>query len=185
MAQSKILVDTNCYLRLAKPLQPFLFEPFGAAEYCLYVIPELNAELAAGHLKTKFPWVDQPEFVEERRHFPTMSRKQRKAIEETLKFVWDHVEAELPGPSRVDARFVAYALELDIPVVTDDEDMIRLARAFGAKVMRSLDLLKIMVDQNHINRNKVRSIVAYWRHVDDAPGQLAKHYRRLFGGDPP
>ena len=28
MAQSKILVDTNSYLRLAKPLQPFLFEPF-------------------------------------------------------------------------------------------------------------------------------------------------------------
>jgi len=69
--------------------------------------------------------------------------------------------------------------------VTDDEDMIRLAKAFGASVMRSLDLLKVMVDQNHINMKKVRAIVAYWRHIDDAPGQLAKHYRRLFGCRPP
>lgn len=185
MAQSKILVDTNSYLRLAKPLQPFLFEPFGGAEYCLYVIPELNSELASRHLKTKFPWIDQPEFVEERRHFPTMSRQQRRAIEETFLFVWSHVETDLPGPSRVDARYVAYALELDIPAVTDDEDMIQLAKAFGAGVMRTLDLLKIMVEQNHIDMRKVRSIVAYWRHIDDAPGQLAKHYRRLFGGHPP
>lgn len=185
MAQSKILVDTNSYLRLAKPLQPFLFEPFGADEYCLYVIPELNAELRAGHLKTKFPWIDEAEFAEERRHFPTMSRKQRSSIEETFFFVWDHVETSLPGPSRVDARYVAYALELEIPVVTDDEDMIQLAKTFGARVMRTLDLLKIMVDQDHIDMQKVRSIVAYWRHIDDAPGQLAKHYRRLFGGNPP
>lgn len=185
MAQTKILVDTNSYLRLAKSLHPLLFTPFGVADYCLYVIPELNRELAASHLRTKFPWVGEPEFIEERKHFPTISRKQKKAIEETLKFVWDYVESDLPGPSKVDARFIAYALELEIPVVTDDDDMTHLAKAFGAGVMNSLELLKLMVEQHHIDMSKVRSIVAYWRYVNDTPGQLIQHYRRLFGVNPP
>lgn len=46
MPQSKILVDTNAYLRLAKTVRPLLFVPFGDNEYCLYILPELNEELA-------------------------------------------------------------------------------------------------------------------------------------------
>lgn len=185
MAQSKILVDTNSYLRLAQSIHPLLCVPFGTSECCLYVIPELNRELRSRHLKNKFPWIDEPEFVEERKRFPTVSRKEKKSIDQTFDFVWDHVETQLPGPSRVDARYVAYALELDIPLVTDDEDMIKLAKAFGASVMRSLDLLKLMLDEKHIDRRKVRATVAYWRHIEDTPGQLASRYRRLFGTDPP
>jgi hypothetical protein len=43
MAQSKILVDTNVYLRLAQSVKPLLFVPFGDKQFCLYVIPELNS----------------------------------------------------------------------------------------------------------------------------------------------
>ena len=185
MAQSKILVDTNCYLRLAQSIHPLLFSPFGQNEYCLYVIPELNVELQGHHLRSKFPWIDQSEFVEGRKHFPTVSRKQKKSIEETFDFLWDYVESELPGPSRVDARFVAYALELQIPLVTDDEDMIQLAKAFGAAVMRSLDLLKLMLDEGHVDMKKIEAIVAYWRHIGDTPGRLTERYRQVFGAKPP
>lgn len=185
MAQSKILVDTNSYLRLAQSIRPLLFTPFGDQEYCLYVIPELNVELGRRHLRSKFPWIDQVEFEEGRRHFPTLSRKQKKSIDETFEFLWSHVEEELPGPSRVDARYVAYALELDIPVVTDDEDMIKLAQVFGASFMRSLDLLKLMMDEGHIDMDNVRAIVSYWRHIDDTPGQLTRRFRKMFGSNPP
>lgn len=185
MAQSKILVDTNCYLRLAQSIHPLLCVPFGDSEYCLYVIPQLNVELRASYLKSKFPWIDEPDFVAGRKRFPTVSRKQKKAIEQTFDFVWDHVETELAGPSRVDARYVACALELDIPLATDDEDMIELATVFGASVMRSLDLLKLMLDEGHIDLRKIRATVAYWRHIGDTPGQLASRYRKLFGTDPP
>ena len=185
MAQSKIQVDTNTYLRLAQSIDPLLYVPFGTSDYCLYVIPEMNVELRSWHLRTKFPWVDQADFVEGRQRFPNLSRQEKKLIEDTFQFVWDYVVSELPGPSKVDARYVAYALELDIPVVTDDEDMIDLAKQFGARVLRSLELLKLMLDQNHIELAKVRAIVAYWRHIGDTPGQLAKRYRRLFGEDPP
>ncbi len=185
MAQSKILVDTNCYLRLAQSIQPLLCTPFGKQEYCLYVIPELNGELRSRHLRTKFSWVGQAEFLDERERFPTLSRKQKNSINDTFDFLWDFVQNEQPGPSRVDARFVAYAIELQIPVVTDDEDMIKLAQAFGAAVMRSLDLLKLMLDEGHIDIQKIQAIVAYWRHVGDTPGQLERRYRKLFGRKPP
>ena len=63
MAQSKILVDTNTYLRLAQSIDPLLYVPFGTSDYCLYVIPEMNVELRSRHLRTRFPWVDQADFV--------------------------------------------------------------------------------------------------------------------------
>ncbi len=184
MAQSRVLVDTNCYLRLAQSIRPFLLVSFGESEYCLYVIPELNRELQAKHLKTKFQWIDQPEFMVDRARFPTVGRKQKNSIDRTFDFLWDFVQSELPGPSRVDARYVAYALELQFPLVTDD-DMIKLARQFGATVMRSLDLLKLMLNEGHIDMKEIRATVAYWRHVGDTPGQLARRYRQLFGKAPP
>ncbi len=83
MAQSKILVDTNSYLRLAQSVKPLLFVPFGNNEYCLYVIPELEQQ----HLGNKFPWVNDPEDSQDRQHYPSISKKQKTAIQETYEFV--------------------------------------------------------------------------------------------------
>lgn len=185
MAQSKILVDTNSYLRLAQSIKPLLFDPFGDNQYCLYVIPELNEELDRRRLKNKFPWVDDPDYRNDRKHYPSVGNKEKRAILDTFDYLWDHVQTELPGPSEVDALYVAYAIELDIYVVTDDEDMISLAKAFGAKFMRTLELLKLMLDAGHIDMGKIRAIVSYWRHIKDTPGQLTKQYRKLFREDPP
>ncbi|MDP1930869.1 MAG: DNA-binding protein [Gammaproteobacteria bacterium] len=138
MPHSKILVDTNSYLRLAKTIRPLLFVPFGENEYCLYILPELNEELNGRKLKSKFQWVEEQEYVENRKHFPTVSRKQLQSIHQTFAYIWDHVQTELPGPSRIDALYIAYALELAIPLVTDDRDMTELASVFDVQVMPTL-----------------------------------------------
>ena len=78
MPQSKILIDTNTYIRLAQSIRPLLFMPFGDSEYCLYILQELNDELSNRRLKSKFPWVDEGEYEENRKHFPTIGRKQKK-----------------------------------------------------------------------------------------------------------
>lgn len=44
MPQSKILLDSNSYFRLAKSIHPLLFQEFGNKKYCLYVLPELDKE---------------------------------------------------------------------------------------------------------------------------------------------
>ena len=69
MPQSKILIDTNTYIRLAQSIRPLLFMPFGESEYCLYILQELNDELSNRRLKSKFPWVDEGEYEENRNTF--------------------------------------------------------------------------------------------------------------------
>ena len=153
MAQSKILVDTNAYLRLAKTIHPLLFVPFGENQYCLYILPELNKELENHRLQNAFYWVTEDDYVQNRNHFPTIS-----PIEQTLEYVWDYVQTDLPGPSRVDALYVAYAIELEVPVVTDDQDMTKLAKEFGAEVMPTLELLKIMLDCGHTDMKTIKGL---------------------------
>ena len=116
MPQSKILVDTNTYLRLARDIRPLLFRPFGKNEYCLYIIPELNQELSTRKLQTKFHWASDLEYVENRKYFPVLSKVQKTSVKSTLDYVWDHVKTSLPGPSKVDALYIAYAIELDLPM---------------------------------------------------------------------
>lgn len=185
MPQSKILIDTNTYIRLAQTIKPLLAVPFGDEQYCLYVIPEMDSELSGRRLATKFSWVQESEYVASRKHYPSVSKKQKNAIEQNLDFLWSHVQTDLPGPSKVDTLYVAYALELEIPVVTDDLDMQSLAETYGVKVLSTLELLKMMVSAGHIDLHKVDSLVGYWRHINDKPGNLAGEYRRLFGKEPP
>ncbi|MEZ8122783.1 hypothetical protein ACED30_25260, partial [Vibrio splendidus] len=61
-------------------LRPLLFLPFGDGEYCLYILPELNDELSNRRLKSQFPWVDEVEHTENRKHFPTVGRKQKSRL---------------------------------------------------------------------------------------------------------
>lgn len=180
MPQSKILVDTNTYLRLAQTIRPLLFVPFGDNGYCLYILPELNEELSNRKLQSKFPWIEEDELIENRKYFPNISRKQRKSINQTFEYVWDHVQTELPGPSRVDAWYITYALELGVPVVTDDQDMSELARAFDADVMSTLELLKIMLDSGHTDIKTIDALCNYWKHISDLPAKFNHDYQRLF-----
>lgn len=58
MPQSKILVDSNSYFRLAKSIRPLLNVTFGDEDYCLYVLKELEKEYDRNsRLQTKFEWV--------------------------------------------------------------------------------------------------------------------------------
>lgn len=76
MPQTKILIDTNTYIRLAQSIRPLLFRTFGKDKNCLYVLPELNDELSYRKLNSKFPWINEDEYCDNRDHFPHISRKQ-------------------------------------------------------------------------------------------------------------
>lgn len=159
-----------------------MFVPFGANQFCLYILPELNQELENRKLQSKFPWVEEDEFAENRQHFPKISRKQKISIQQNFEYIWDYVLTELPGPSKVDVWYIAYGLELGAPVVTDDQDMTQLAHAFAANVMPTLALLKIMLDCGHIDMKTINSLCDYWRYLSDLPANFVKDYQRLFSG---
>jgi predicted nucleic acid-binding protein len=180
MPQSKILVDTNAYLRLAKTIRPLLFVPFGDNEYCLYIIPELNKELLNRRFETKFPWIDEEEYRENRKFFPKISNKQKKSIQDTFDHIWNYVVTKSLDTSKVDALYIAYALESDVPVVTDDKDMTQLAHEFDAKVMPTLQLLKIMLDCGHTNMKTIDGLIEYWRYISDRPFNMESDYKKYF-----
>ncbi len=91
------------------------------------------------------------------------------------------MQTELPGPSRVDAWYIAYALELDVPVVTDDQDMTELAKAFDVQIMPTLELLKTMLDNGHTDMKTIDGLVDYWKYFYDMPANFKTDYQRLFG----
>lgn len=161
-------------------MRPLLFVPFGDQQYCLYIIPELNQELTRHRLLHKFPWISEDEYRENRHHAPTVSRKQKKAIQENFDFIWGYIQTEFPGPSKVDALYLAYALELNVPVVTDDQDMTDVAREYSISVMPTLKLLKIMYDAGHVTLSTVEGLVEYWRYIGDRPANLDADYNKYF-----
>ena len=87
------------------------------------------------------------------------------------------MQTEFPG-SKVDALYIAYALELNVPVVTDDQDMTELAKTYDVQVMPTLQLLKIMLDCGHTDMKTIDGLVQYWRYIGDRPANLEKDYQK-------
>lgn len=170
MPQSKILLDTNAYLRLAQTIHPLLFVTFGKNDYTLYVIKEFQREFnRAKRLTRNFPWVNLKEFKENRSKSISLSKEDKKNIEIAWSYIWNHNMNQGFGASEVDVRALSVGFVLSIPVVTDDKDMIDLARSLGIEVMRILDLLAIMVESDHITHDKIKELVAYLHYHNDLP----------------
>ena len=67
MAQTKIIVDSNSYFRLAQNIHPLLCKPFGKSQFTLYIHSDLGTEFKRSpRLKNKFQWFTEPRFVENR-----------------------------------------------------------------------------------------------------------------------
>jgi hypothetical protein len=184
--QSKILVDTNAYFRLAQSIRPLLKVEFGDEQNCLYVVKELQQEFNRNpRLRNRFPWVGDAEYSENRADRLQLSKKERNEIDQTFEFIFDHARMAYPGVSRVDVTILAHAYILGIPVVTDDGDMLALANDFEIRTLRVLDLLKLMLGCKHIDMPKVREIAEYLTYIKDKPRDYWRDYKKLFGEDPP
>ena len=186
MAQSRILVDTNAYFRLAQSIHPLLKTVFGSKNYCLYVLPELYSEYKRNsRLKSRFSWVDDSEYAENRKCRLKTSASQKNEISRAYDFILEQSYDQNLTASRVDIRCLAYGYVHQIPVVSDDFDMIQLGQMFGVAMLKSIELLKLMVDEKHIDMSKVEEIAQYLIYIDDLPGSFKSDYKKIFGVDSP
>jgi predicted nuclease of predicted toxin-antitoxin system len=186
MSQTKILIDSNVYFRLAQSIRPLLQVEFGKEKYCLYVIKDLQTEYDSNpRLRNAFSWVNEPEYRKNRVCKLNVSRKERKQIEQAFEFIRSHARDAQLGTSNVDIRALAHAYILDIQIVTDDADMLTLAQDFGIKTLKTLEILKKMLDCRHIGIEMVRQIAAYWTYENDRPKSFTTDYRSLFKERPP
>jgi hypothetical protein len=186
MPQGRILLDSNAYFRLAQSIRPLLNSPFGEKKYCLYVIKELQAEYEKNsRLKSKFPWVNNKEYAENRKNILNPTRKEKAEIQRGYEFILDFVRHVHPGVSKVDVCCLTHAEHLKIPVVTDDEEMREAANSYEIKTLKTLDLLKLMLDCEHIDMPKVREIAAYLVYQNDTPKGFRKDFKKNFGEEAP
>ncbi len=173
MGKTRILLDSNAYLRLANSFHPLLHESFGKQDYVLYVIPEFQKEFdKSPRLRNKFGWVNQPEYVGNRKRRIQISIPQKVQAQLTYSYLWEHNISEGLGASPIDVRALAYGAVLGVPVITDDSDMTELGRVFGIEVKGLLDLLKIMYDSNRIDFQGIKTLLNYLQYIKTFPTQV-------------
>lgn len=74
---------------------------------------------------------------------------------------------------------------LEIMLVTDDVNMIKTADEFDIEVIKTISLLKLMVDNKKIDKEKVKEIIEYWYYLNDLPANFHKDFRKEFNENPP
>ena len=183
MPQTKLLLDTNAYLRLAKTIHPLLFVSFGKENCTLYVIEDFQKEFnRQRRLKRGFPWVNSKKYKQNRSKYIALSSQDKKSIAVAETFIWDHNISFGLGASEVDVRALSFGYVLNVPVITDDKDMIELADSLGSKAMRILTLLSIMLSSNHIDIDKIKELVGYLNYTNDLPYKnFIKDINKEFG----
>lgn len=170
MAKTRILLDSNAYLRLANSFHPLLHESFGKENYTLHLIPEFQKEFdKSPRLKNKFGWVNQPEYIENRKYHIRVSKSQKEQIKHTYSYLWQHNISEGIGASRVDVRALAYGDVLEVTIVTDDADMTELANVFGIEIMGILELIQLMVHAKRVALKDIEALLDYLEYIKDLP----------------
>lgn len=186
MPQTKILIDSNVYFRLAQSIHPLLQVEFGKEKHCLYVIKELQSEYdKSPRLKSTFYWVNEPKYKKNRSCELNLAKKDKLAIAQVFDFIKNHARDSYPDVSKVDITALAYAYVLNIQIVTDDSDMLALAAEFNIRTLKTLELLKLMLDYQHISIAVVKQVASFWNYTDDKPKSFALDYKKLFKELPP
>jgi predicted nucleic acid-binding protein len=181
MGQSKILLDTSTYLRLAQSIHPLLGNSFGNENYTLYIHKEIDIELKrSSRLQTKFYWIEQEQYIQNRRKRLVLSKQKQTDIENTYEHVWQYQKDIGLSLSREDIYCIATSLEETINLVTDDQDMIKTCKEFGVTVLSTLQLLRLMLDNKRIDNTIVKQIVDYWKYEKDIPANFNSEFKLLF-----
>ncbi len=186
MHNCNIIVDSCSYFRLAQSIQPLLKTPFGKEKHCLGVIEELDKEYKKKPtLKHKFFWVNQKEYTDNRKKCFSLTRNQRSEIKHAFFFIRAFARSSQFSVSEVDIFALSYAYVLKIPVVTDDSDMLEVAKEFSVLSYKTLELLKLMLDNDFVAMKQIRSIASYWIYQNDTPKSYRKDFKRIFSEDAP
>jgi len=171
---------------LAQSIHPLLSVPFGKEKNCLYVLPDVEKEWNyQPRLKTKFCWVMDEQYIENRKGKIVTSKKQKTDIERAFEFMKPTALSIEKTPSDVDIRYCAYGYVLKYPVVTDDKGMTELGNEYDVTMMSTLRLLAMMRDAEHISMKKIREIAEFIDYSDDIPSNFFNEFRTLFTEEAP
>lgn len=177
------ILDTNAYLRIADSFHPLIATIFGSPPCKLRVVPDLDRELKRSpRLSGKFHWASSDIYAQDRSHYLRVDHEKRKEIETNLEYIRETAQDLRLGTSPVDNFCLAYALALGAVVITDDGPMTSLAAEFDIPIMNTIDLLKLMYDEDRASLQEIRDAVAVIEVRDDIsdPKYFWKKYNLYF-----
>lgn len=168
---TKILVDSNSYFRLARDIHPLLGKPFGDPAYTLYVIRELDEEFSKSQrLLNKFAWVNDALYKANRASCYLGQDIDEFNMRQTIKFMKDHKYQRGLGVSKIDIAVLATAYLLNIVIVTDDIDILEMAKDYEMiECMTSLDVLVWLHGEGIATTQRVKAIAKTWQREKDLP----------------
>lgn len=193
-----VLLDTNAYLRLAKRVRPAVGIVFGQKGYVLTVHKTVEEEVhRSSRLRSRFPWFDGQEFVDER-----LAKQVRLSVEEKAEV--QAAQSVLHGwvlsdpssytcggrspPGPTDCWLLALGQVKPAIVVTDDLGMHALADEFNIAVWHGFELLDKLRSAKVVDGALVREIFEALEANDDMPQSWhkAKHttFLKIFGPRP-
>lgn len=177
-----ILLDSNAYFRLARSVHPLLSQSFGAPPpHALKVLEDLDTEFRRSRrLKSKFHWVAEPEYCEDRASAWYRPRgKTVTEVEIALSYLSQYANDQQIDISYEDLKALAVGYARCFPVITDDKGMQEIAVTFVIKYWTTLKLLKLMLDCDRIDLDKIYETVEYWNAENDLPNSRTD-FRQLF-----
>ena len=187
MPKKHILLDSNAYFRLADNLYPLLSKTFGkSVKYELKILGGTLREYNyQARLQSKFNWVDSNRHKEDRRKNKLiLKREMQHTIKTTRDFILaESVSREL-SCSPFDIEALASALELSIILVTDDEGLFNLSVEYGVQCISTLELLKLMYDEERITMKDIQNTVYMWDYMKDLPRNYYRDFKSIFGIEP-
>ena len=186
------ILDSNAYFRLAISIHPLLGKTFGKSRnerYVVRVISQLDAEYnRSSRLQHKFNWVGKKKYKDNRQAEQLkIVGKQRALVEQARSFILSEEKLQRCNLSLVDATALAVGFVKQQPVVTDDKDMCTVASTLGIEVWSLLQLLKLMMDEEHIALDKTKEIAQMLDYENDLPcgrTKFIKQFKQFFGTDP-
>jgi len=124
--------------------------------------------------------VEQDAYKQNRKKRLTIPKAIQIEIENTYDHIHEYQKDESFSLSREDIYCIATALEMNILLVTDDQAMITTCKEFDIKVCSTLELMRLMFDNNHIDLEKVIEITEYWKYEKDEPTNFKKELKKYF-----
>ncbi len=170
MAEAEILLDSNIYFHFAVDFHPLLPGNYNITNdiYTLSVIDNLQQELEASpRLQSKFYWVKQERYVENRfDNIVDITSLSEHDIDTTISYIKNFSTG---SASNVDLRALAIAEILNISIATDDGSMIKIADDIQIDVYTSLNMLELFHISGEADKEKLLQVVHFWIENDDIP----------------
>jgi hypothetical protein len=179
-----ILVDSNSYLRIARELHPLLGRNYGTIPYLLNIHRNFEDEYSSNsRLQNKFHWVNERQFVDNRQ--ANLIRYRGPHIGNIILFEkMPHIRAYKQinklTISNVDIMILASALVLNIPVLTDDPDMLSTAEEFEIVTIKTIPFLAYLFENSEVTLVMVSSIFRNWEAIGDCPTNYNSDRRNFF-----